>query len=595
MKRMLAACLALLMLLTSTSAWALDETPVYDDSTPVIQSIDLSAASEAENVASPSENVGEAQAADAETEAALADAYETFCDYVADERIPVDISFETFCEGYYWQPEDYETVNDYLLLCIDELSFITLREDDVDTAEDGVAPLANTSSDDETWFYNTANRVYQKPNYSKYNLLNKVQAGDIIYEAAGGSHITGHAAIVEGLYYSSYYGQYYIRIIEAIGYSSGNGEGDGICRSILDDDRIDSREGSVLRVSSATSEQKAAAIAFCVGQIGKDYQCVSGGHHTSENTKEWYCSELVWAAYYNQGIDLESSRGTWIFPNELRDSSKTTTIALTEIAPPTISSITPNSSSSVTVSWNSVSSATKYYVYRATSASGSYTSVGTTTSTSYTDTGLSSGTTYYYRVAAYNGSAKSGRSVVKAVRTSFGKPVITAMYTPTSTSISLHWSTVRNATGYYVYRSTSESGTYTKVATTSARTYRDSSLTSGTTYYYKIVAYNSSETSSYSSAKGITPVVIDRPTIYYSRADSTTSLTIKWSNVPCATSYHVYRATSASGTYTNIGNTTKTSFTDSGLSSGVTYYYKVKAVGNSTAGKYSNYHAQSTN
>jgi hypothetical protein len=68
------------------------------------------------------------------------------------------------------------------------------------------------------------------------------------------------------------------------------------------------------------------------------------------------------------------------------------------------------SASSITVSWSAVSGATDYYVYRATSATGTYSRVGSAPSTTYTNTGLTTGTTYYYKVSSYNGSTESPQS-----------------------------------------------------------------------------------------------------------------------------------------------------------------------------------------
>jgi hypothetical protein len=66
----------------------------------------------------------------------------------------------------------------------------------------------------------------------------------------------------------------------------------------------------------------------------------------------------------------------------------------------------------VTVSWNAVSGATSYQLYR-TANSGredATPSVTGLTGTTFTDTGLNPGTTYYYRLVAVNGSGASGYS-----------------------------------------------------------------------------------------------------------------------------------------------------------------------------------------
>ena len=55
--------------------------------------------------------------------------------------------------------------------------------------------------------------------------------------------------------------------------------------------------------------------------------------------------------------------------------------------------------------------------------------------------------------------------------------------------MSLSWKKVKNATGYYIYRSTSRDGEYKKIATTSKTSYTDKKIPEMNTYYYKIAAY----------------------------------------------------------------------------------------------------------
>ena len=71
------------------------------------------------------------------------------------------------------------------------------------------------------------------------------------------------------------------------------------------------------------------------------------------------------------------------------------------------------------------------------------------------------------------------------------------------------------------------------------------------------------------------------PTEVEAHAISSGKMSISWKPAAGATSYNVYRATTAGGEGTTpIGSTTSTSYTDTGLASGppTLYYYKVAAV-----------------
>jgi uncharacterized protein (TIGR02145 family) len=72
--------------------------------------------------------------------------------------------------------------------------------------------------------------------------------------------------------------------------------------------------------------------------------------------------------------------------------------------------------------------------------------------------------------------------------------------TATPYSITLKWSAVRGAKGYFVYRSESLSGDYTSVGTTTSASYINNGLTSSTTYYYKVSTYNKNGDESAQSA-----------------------------------------------------------------------------------------------
>ena len=58
------------------------------------------------------------------------------------------------------------------------------------------------------------------------------------------------------------------------------------------------------------------------------------------------------------------------------------------------------------------------------------------------------------------------------------------------TSAKITWTPSASATGYYVYRATSENGSYKKVGTVKEATFTDRNLKAGTAYYYKVVSYD---------------------------------------------------------------------------------------------------------
>jgi hypothetical protein len=68
------------------------------------------------------------------------------------------------------------------------------------------------------------------------------------------------------------------------------------------------------------------------------------------------------------------------------------------------------------------------------------------------------------------------------------------------------------------------------------------------------------------------------PTNVTAMVQSSSSIDIAWSSVSRASYYNVYRSSSAFGTYTWVGESYGTYYTDTGLSPNTTYYYKVTAV-----------------
>lgn len=79
-----------------------------------------------------------------------------------------------------------------------------------------------------------------------------------------------------------------------------------------------------MSVDGATEDDKSNAVGYANLQIGEPYDLLSGRW----TTDKWYCSKLVWRAWYEQGFDLEGRnlelRGTHVTPGDILDSPLTT-------------------------------------------------------------------------------------------------------------------------------------------------------------------------------------------------------------------------------------------------------------------------------
>ena len=235
------------------------------------------------------------------------------------------------------------------------------------------------------------------------------------------------------------------------------------------------------------------------------------------------------------------------------------------------------------LTWNAVSGATSYKVYRATSKSGTYSLLGTVTATSYTNTGAKAGTTYWYKVKAVNSAGESAFSNVVSGKTTV--TTLTMGHSASSGKPQLTWKAVSGAASYKVYRATSKNGAYSVINTTKALTYTNVGAALGTTYYYKVEALNAAGKSMGFSAVvdgKVAPVLA----VGYSSVSGKPQLT--WKAVPGATEYQVYRSTQQNSGYTKINTTTSTSYVNTGAKAGTTYYYKIVAVKGTAVSDFSN-------
>src|SRR5439155_681945 len=160
----------------------------------------------------------------------------------------------------------------------------------------------------------------------------------------------------------------------------------------------------------------------------------------------------------------------------------------------------------VSLSWNSVTGATSYSVYRSTTSGGETLVQSGLTVTTYSDTGRTNGTTYFYEVTASNVGGESAKSA-EASATPQAPPVAPTGLTATAgnAQVSLSWNSVTGATSYSVYRSTTSGAETLVQAGLTVTTYTDTGRTNGTTYFYEVTASNVGGESAKSSEASATP------------------------------------------------------------------------------------------
>ncbi len=150
---------------------------------------------------------------------------------------------------------------------------------------------------------------------------------------------------------------------------------------------------------------------------------------------------------------------------------------------------------------------------------------------------------------------------------------------------SLSWTASAGATSYTVKRATTSGGVYTIIATgVTSTTYANAGLNNGTTYYYVVTAVNSVGESPNSNQASATPQAPAAPATPTGLAAvvGNAQVSLTWAAATGATGYNVKRATVSGGPYSLVATgVASTSYANTGLANGTTYYYVVSAVNGS--------------
>jgi fibronectin type 3 domain-containing protein len=244
--------------------------------------------------------------------------------------------------------------------------------------------------------------------------------------------------------------------------------------------------------------------------------------------------------------------------------------------------------SQVSLGWSAVSRATGYNIYASTSSGHEAAPVALAvsggTSTGGTVTGLVNGQTYYFLVQAINGAGHSPSSS-EVSATPQGLPIAPTKVTATAASnrVNLSWSAVPGASSYNIYMSTSAGHEAPPVAlSVSGTSGAVTGLSNGQTYYFVVQAINSYGHSPSSSEVSATPQGVPPAPARVTATAVSGGVTLGWSAVPGASSYNIYKSTSAGHEAPPVALTVSggasTGGTVSGLARGQAYYFVVQAI-----------------
>jgi hypothetical protein len=218
-----------------------------------------------------------------------------------------------------------------------------------------------------------------------------------------------------------------------------------------------------------------------------------------------------------------------------------------------------------------------------------YVYAGGVNTTSYAHTGRAAATTYYYKIKAEGNPDSTWTSVVGGTTAPTGFSATAA----SNSSINLNWtangsnSAIIGYTYAYATNSSFTGATYVYVNGNGSSSTSRSGLATATTYWVKIKAEGTSD--ALDSPFGSVVTTTTMPASLTATPVSSSQIDLSWTGNAGNTNIVGYTIATANNssftgaTYRYVNGASATTFSDTGLVSGTTYYYKIKAEGTSDA------------
>jgi len=293
--------------------------------------------------------------------------------------------------------------------------------------------------------------------------------------------------------------------------------------------------------------------------------------------------------------------------NYSNTASATTPADITAPTTPSSLAASATSSTQINLTWTGStdsggSGLAGYKIERCQNAGCSnFAQIGTSTSASYSDSGRASTTTYVYRVRAYdnagNNSTSYSNSASATTLADTSAPTVPGSPTvsnATALQLTVSWAVSTDSggsglAGYKVERCAGAGcSSFAQIVTTTSTSYTDPGLPPNATYRYQVRAYDNASPanhSAYSAAvQGATLPDTTAPTAPTGLAGSASGsqISLNWTGSTDSggsglTGYRIERCSGTCASFSQVGTSASTTFTDSGLADVTTYTYRVFA------------------
>ncbi|MGN0634366.1 MAG: CotH kinase family protein [Oscillospiraceae bacterium] len=157
-----------------------------------------------------------------------------------------------------------------------------------------------------------------------------------------------------------------------------------------------------------------------------------------------------------------------------------------------------------------------------------------------------------------------------------------------TTAVRLFWNEVKGADKYEIYKQTG--ATFKKIGTTAATEYRDAGMAAGTAATYRIRAVSGTTNGAFTSSVTCTRTAVPK---LAAASASKGKATLSWNKVSNASGFQLLMSPTKNGTYTSIKypQPTTVKYTKTGLTSGKTYYFRIRSFRTVDGKKYYSYYS----